>query len=145
MPGLIEVAQSLIGVPFRLRGRGRDGLDCWGLVRLIYAEAYGIHLDEHGDIDGSKANAAHSAAVVEQERAGWAQVPAGEERQGDVVLLRHRGRPLHVGVVLWRGRMIHADEPHVRVEPYDGIVWGKRVLGLYRHPLLAAALPPPPG
>ncbi|HUD93436.1 peptidoglycan endopeptidase [Sphingobium sp.] len=47
MSEVVERARTLVGVPFRLHGRGRDGLDCVGLAALALGRtgvtnAYGL-------------------------------------------------------------------------------------------------------
>ena len=32
----VAAARALIGTPFRLQGRGRDGLDCFGLFAVVH-------------------------------------------------------------------------------------------------------------
>ena len=33
-----EVIQKYLGVPYLLHGRTMQGLDCWGLIKLVYAD-----------------------------------------------------------------------------------------------------------
>lgn len=124
-----------IGIPYRENGRDRDGCDCWGLLALIYAEQLGTPLPEytgkrweHGDkADQVGPGAAAYASMFEL-------IPAGSERLGDGVLIRMRGHPLHVGMVVEPGWMIHAHEgADACLEQYRRPEWEKRVLGFYRY------------
>lgn len=117
-----------IGLPWLHLGRTPAGVDCWGLVRLVYAGELGIELPEHADHGGER----HAiSAIVESDRVEWIPVMTAA-RAGDVVLLRQA--PWHVGVVVGRGRMLHIPEGREScIEPYDTGRWGSRVEGVYRH------------
>ena len=62
-------------------------------------------------------------------------VRIGDEHPGDGVLLRVMGRPIHVGVVVARGWMLHIEKNcDSLIERYaGGSRWERRVLGFYRH------------
>lgn len=137
MPSPEQVAARLIGRPFAHRGRGPAAYDCWGLVMEVYRQTWGIELPDYA-ADGSRAFRAVAAATIEGERGAWIELAQGEERPGDVVMLRRFGRPLHLGVVLPQRRFLHADDPGgVSCPRYDAMAWRSRVLGFYRHPLRA--------
>lgn len=136
MADLPAWAAGYVGLPYRVGGRERDGLDCWGLVRLVWREEFGLAVPEHAGVEwGCEAATASVSAYIAQEAAGagyW-PVAAGQEREGDAILLRVRGLPLHVGVVLTPGIMLHvAEGADAVVEGYHSMAWSRRVLGFYR-------------
>lgn len=126
-------AGHYIGLPFLDHGRDRRGLDCWGLVRLVLAEQYNqplpsfIHEYQH-----TRAVDAIST-LIQREIPAWENIPAGHEHCGDVVVLRLRGQPLHVGTVLGDGQMLHIESGiNSAIERYTGPRWQDRVFGFYR-------------
>lgn len=132
-----EWVGEYIGLPFKPLGRDRAGLDCWGLVRLVYRERYGIDLPAYvGGYDGiSRADAADIAALIaDGSRRGWREVPAAEAWEGDAVLLRCWGQPLHIGVLVCLGVMLHVIEGRdASLARLDGPEWRRRLIGYFRY------------
>lgn len=127
-------AGHYIGLPFADHGRSRSGLDCWGLVRLVMAEQFGIALPSFDTEYRFAADAPQVGALVRREIPRWDEVPAGEERLGDIVVARLRGHPMHVGLVLGDRRMLHVERGiNSAIEPYAGPRWGARLHGFYRY------------
>lgn len=126
---------AYIGIPYRTGGRDREqGLDCWGLLCLIWRERFGIEEPRYETYEwASRTDNARVSAIIESERQRYIDVPAGQERLGDAILLRLRGHPLHVGMIVAPGLMIHTHErTESCLDRYDGLEWSKRVLGFYR-------------
>lgn len=99
-------AARYIGRPFRDKGRSLDGCDCFGLLRIIFAERWQIEIPDQQGYDGTdKKDAATCAALHERERetGNWLSVEAGQEREGDIIVIRVIGLPWHYGVVLAPG------------------------------------------
>jgi len=123
-----------VGLPFKEHGRGRDGMDCWGLCRTVLAERFGLHLPAYVEGYASTEDAKDIARIIRGEMAPWRPVPAGAERPGDVALIRMLNHPMHVGVVVARGWMLHIEEGiDACLERYDGSKWRRRLIGIYRH------------
>jgi len=71
---------------------------------------------------------AHFGEIVTR----WREV--SPEQLGDVILLRVRGQPCHVGVVVARGKFLHSLEgTQSCVERYENLKWHRRTLGFYRY------------
>lgn len=128
-------ANSYIGIPYRDKGRTReDGLDCWGLVRLFYLQEFGIVLPSYTEDYLSAKEAKEIAQLINREKGSWSPVSLGEERFGDVVILRIIGYPTHVGVVWRPGLMLHTLEKINSVlEPYSSSLWRRRITSIIRH------------
>lgn len=125
-------SDTYIGIPWRAGGRhedGKPGLDCWGLLRRIYADQLSVVLPSFDGVD-----ALNGPAIAREMQAGmeaWRKVDAPQPFDG--VLLR-KGRDLcHVGVVVKPGWFIHVDEGiTAQLARPDAPLWRARST-FYRH------------
>lgn len=136
-------AADYVGLPWRSKGRARDGLDCWGLVRLVELERFGVELpllDEVGWESGDHkltAEAEHKrrliAMIAAEEARRWREVTPAEAQPGDVVTFTVLGEPLHVGVVVSPGWMLHIRAGAGSLcQEYDGLAWRKKLETVHR-------------
>jgi cell wall-associated NlpC family hydrolase len=127
-------AGRYIGLPFSEHGRDRSGLDCWGLARLVMAEQLGRALPSFVYEYASTSESESIAALIARECVLWDSVAAGDERMGDVVVLRLLGHPMHVGIVLGDRQMLHIEQGiDSAIESYAGARWAHRVFGFFRY------------
>lgn len=125
-------ANGYVGLPWLDCGRDAYGLDCWGLVRLIYEEQFGIELPTLSGRYADTRDGESIAALYETERCDWIERPG--PASGDVVAFRIAGIPLHVGVVVDARSFLHAwVERGTCLDRLTSPAWRPRVLGFYRH------------
>lgn len=133
-------AASYMGIPFKPFGRDRHGCDCWGLVRLVYAERRSITLPDFEGV--SPDDAAAIPAAIEAERPGWRPVPPEERQEFDVVVMRARlvvdgkgmAPEMHVGIVTSDRKVLHTQLPFgVACVPFDHPTLVNRIAGIYRR------------
>lgn len=93
-----------LGVPFVELGRDRNGWDCWGLVRAVYAEELGIVLPEWSAHTGSLDNEA-IALEVQEAHQHFTRVDLPEPMS--IVWFSTRSIYAHVGIVVDHQRMLH--------------------------------------
>jgi len=125
-----------IGTPYLAFGRTLDGCDCWGLLRIVYGDVFGIAVPSYiGEYPAPDARRDLAELIGQEvESSPWSEVPDGTERSGDAVLLALQGYPCHVGVVTEPGRMLHILKgPGAVIESYRGVAWSKRFRGIYRY------------
>jgi len=119
-----ERARALVGTPFRPQGRTQDGLDCVGLLLSTYdipitAVRHNYRL--RGD---------HRREIESALRKQFRRVPAGQSREGDVMLMMVAADQFHLGVKTGRG-FVHAHVGIGRIVETPGLPdWP--VLGHYR-------------
>ena len=144
-------AAGYLGIPFLDLGRDRAGCDCWGLVRLVLAEQTGIPLPSLATCYGSEANAAGvgDAIAAERRSGAWRKIEPGNEQPFDVVEMSGAARvpgsgwvfgPLHVGVVVASGWLLHVERGTAAVlaRYREDQAIRRRVLGFWRYRRLAA-------
>lgn len=130
---MLDWSASYVGIPWLPKGRERaSGVDCWGLVRLVYAEQLGkvlpALLGRYDDRLSSRA----VAAVVDAERNRWTQVEAPQPF--DVALFHLGSFDQHVAVIVNDELMIHAKDGFTScLERYCSGMWAERLSGFYRH------------
>lgn len=127
-------AGRYVGIPFSAGGRGRDGLDCWGLVALVHLERFGAWLPSYVGRYSDVRAGVDVGAVMAEELAGgrWAEIPEPSEI-GDVLRFRV-GKGWHVGVAVARGVMLHAsaEASSSCIERFDSRLWKPRLAGVHR-------------
>ncbi len=136
---LPQWTEKYVGIPYRDHGRNLEGgLDCWGLVRLVLEEEADIkmplleNLKFHRGCD----RRALGKAIEEYDKTAidWNRLKMDDPVDClDVIWLRNGG-PIHFGVVVAPGWMLHVEEGSDScLERYDGLVWKNRIMGVFRH------------
>lgn len=129
---------AFIGIPYELRGRTREACDCWGLCWIVLEEQFGIKAPSMNSVAWETASTpderkAAAREIIATQEEFFDAIPAGYEKAGDILLLSIAGNPLHMGIVVAPGWMLHsAHDADSALERYDGMMWRKRVEGFYR-------------
>lgn len=106
--------------------------DCYGICYLYNKEVLKkeipIYLNEKiysdEDID----------ATYKEKSREWVRIKKGKESEGDVVSLKIKNYPIHVGVVVDKGIMLHIMEnEHAKFESYESFKWKNKVDSFWRY------------
>ena len=125
-------ASNLIGVPFVDGGRSLDGLDCWGLVKLVYKDLFDVELPDfvYADTRDPKI-----PDLIDAERQMWTPLERDDWAIGTVLVLRIAGQPFHTGVV------VEPPDQFIHAQRGVGVVlanarswrWSNRIVGAYEY------------
>ena len=120
-----------LGIPYRHRGRTMDGLDCWGFLKLVYADL-GYRLFDIEDLEYSKVWGL-SGKDYFREHYGhdWDRVEAPQVLDG-ILFVNSKGVANHAGIVLSKRRFIHCCRQGVVVSRLDDVSWKTKTEGFYR-------------
>jgi len=133
--------EPYVGLPFAPRGRG-PAYDCWGLAVLVAGARFGVQLPSFAERYDDLKDHARLAALIDGHGGGalFDAVPAAAERAGDLVTARAHGLPVHIGIVVDPGWLLHATATHGSLcDRYRSPMSGLHILGFYRPAGLARA------
>lgn len=101
-----------IGLRFVDGGRARAGVDCWGLVRLVYASELAIELPEYGEISAHDLIAVARNIDAGKDGETWQPVEITDLREFDICVMKYLGlkRIGHVGVITKQQRVLHIED-----------------------------------
>ena len=137
-------AAKYIGVPFKDHGRDLNGFDCWGLVSFILREERGLLLPDFGGQYRDTRDRDGIEIVIRAEAEQWTRVATPMVE--DVVVFNIGGRPLHCGLVVEPGQMLHAQSgTGCCIEGYRRPKWASRIEGFYHHGLATDCTSDPHG
>lgn len=109
---VIEVAQSLTGIPYVWGGESTNGFDCSGFIQYVFS-TQGIDLPRTVNEQWHFSNSVNALS------------------EGDLVFFETtKSGPSHLGIYLGEGKFIHAGSSRgVEVSELDNPYWKERYLG----------------
>lgn len=124
-------SNKYIGIPYTAGGRDENGIDCWGLVRLVYKNEFNIQLpgfeDQYLESDSER-----TQELIAQYREGWEAVEVPTE--GCVILLRVMGHVSHIGIMINNHQFLHAQRGSgSSIQDIEGTRWKDRIAGYYKY------------
>jgi cell wall-associated NlpC family hydrolase len=104
---MYEWVKNYIGIPFVSNGRTKEGCDCYGLVRLVLRNEYGVELPELSDDYDNALNVAETARLFAEQKPVLAVEKLLEAKETAVVVITEHGHPCHLGIVAGNGFILH--------------------------------------
>jgi len=99
--------KNYIGIPFVSNGRNKEGCDCYGLVRLVLWNEYGVELPELSDDYADARNIAETARLFKERLPVFAAKKIAGPEEAAVAVITECGRPCHLGVTAGDGYILH--------------------------------------
>ena len=125
------IIDQYLGIPYSHRGRTLEGLDCWGFLKLVYADL-GFKLFDIEDLEYEKVWGLRGKDYFrENYENDWEKVEDPQTLDA-VLFLNSRGIANHAGVVFKNRKFIHCPRQGVVVSRLDDEAWSKRIEGFYR-------------
>jgi len=105
--------KDFIGVPFKLLGRDFDGVDCWGLVYLVFKEKLGIELPNYTNLCYSMGwYKKNKDMIVDEIKKSVFEVVEKPYKKYDIFILYNGTEKIanHVSLYLNDDKMLHISE-----------------------------------
>lgn len=122
-------SSQYVGIPYLENGYDRRGCSCWGLVRLVLIEQFGVILPRHDQADIYDVDnfvTGYDPVALEKVQPGHVFHCWGIDSSG------HRS-PTHAGIAVGGGKMLHTEAgTGAIVERIASKRAAWRIIGAYR-------------
>ena len=126
-----NLISKYIGIPYKHLGRDKNGLDCLGLIVLIYKEILGIKIFDVVDYD-EKWSWKGRNLFEDNYCKEWKRVLT--PKLWDMVLIKNgKGIINHAGLILTNGRFIHCIKAGVVISRLSDNTWKGRLSGFFEY------------
>jgi cell wall-associated NlpC family hydrolase len=98
-----------IGIPFVSNGRTMEGCDCYGLIRLVLRNEYGIDLPELSNDYTDARNIKDTARLFAENLPVLTAGKISEPKEQALVVIKEQGRPCHIGIAAGSGFILHTN------------------------------------
>ena len=120
-----------IGLPYQENGRTEQGVDCWGLARLVYKQEFGIELPDYSDLYSGSWDE-QVTKLINYHKDTWQEVKQPEV--GDLCLFNIYGEPAHIGVYVGDSKFLHSrDGQDTVIESLNNSLWKRRLAGYFSY------------
>jgi NlpC/P60 family putative phage cell wall peptidase len=136
-PDIVALARGWLGTPYRHQASLKGvGCDCLGLVRGVYAEAYGRPAEEPPPYSRDWAEATGRETMIEAAARHLCRIELQDAQAGDVLIFRMRTGAMakHAAIKTSEHGMIHAVEGVPVCEVYLTPWWRRRIAAVFRFP-----------
>lgn len=128
----MDFLNKYISIPYKDHGLDFQGVNCWGLLYLIYLTERGITVPTYVEDYASSEDEIELGQLINQEKVKWLEVKTPQKF--DAILIRLKGQPMHCGVYLDNDLFIHCLKgSNVTIESINSVMWKNRILGYYRY------------
>lgn len=135
---IVSIARSWLGTPYHHQAAVKGaGCDCLGLVRGVYAEAYGHEPETPPPYSSDWAEATGQETMIEAACRHLAPIPIDAATAGDVAVFRMYRHAVakHAAILTGPEMMVHAIEGAPACEVYLSAWWRRRMAAAFRFPL----------
>ncbi|HLB04576.1 MAG TPA: NlpC/P60 family protein, partial [Gaiellaceae bacterium] len=131
-------------VPWLDRGRGWEGVDCWGLVRLFYLEELGIELPSYAEGYVSAVEREQVSRLIRGQLDEWQRTTQPSFADVAVAWTKREEILSHVGLYVGDGLVLSAQPDALPIaEEVQRTWWSSHLEGYYRYPIAAARIAQP--
>lgn len=133
-PPLPAYVANYIGVPYADTGSPPKSFNCWQLFAHVQRCERGVILPDYdGPVWSGRAGIVAMRDAAEAFADRFVEIAPIDVAEGDAVLLRQSGAPIHIGLIVAPGWMLHTNKDiDACVESYRDAHWTHRIVGFYR-------------